>query len=75
MRDQLTNRLEELQTEFQKGQERLASLEQETANIKTSLLRISGAIQVLKEELEKEGSGENNLDTDDSETTDEAMSQ
>ena len=51
MEDQLKTRLQELQAEYQKGQERLAALEQEMAAVKTSMLRISGAIQVLEELL------------------------
>jgi len=51
MKKQLSTRLENLKTEYQKGQERLTALEQETANVKASMLRISGAIQVLEELL------------------------
>jgi len=49
MKKQLTTRLQDLKIEYQKGQERLTNLEQETANVKASMLRISGAIQVLEE--------------------------
>ena len=52
MKNKLKTRLQELQAEYQKGQERLTALEQETATVKTSMLRISGAIQVLEELLE-----------------------
>jgi len=52
MKKQITTRLEVLKAEYQKGQERLAALEQETGNVKSSMLRISGAIQVLEEMLE-----------------------
>ncbi|MBX2876559.1 MAG: hypothetical protein KTR30_30845 [Saprospiraceae bacterium] len=52
MEIQIANRLKELQAEYQKGQQQLAALEKETTNIQTSLLRISGAIQVLEELLE-----------------------
>lgn len=58
MKNQLKERLEQLQTEYKKGEERLASLEQETATVKTSMLRISGAIQVLQEMLAKENTSE-----------------
>jgi len=51
MKEQLTRRLQALETEYQKGQERLQALDAEAANVRTALLRISGAIQVLKEEL------------------------
>ncbi len=51
MKEQLTKRLEALKKEYQGGQERLQTLEHETSNIRTAMLRISGAIQVLEEEL------------------------
>lgn len=51
MKKQLSSRLQDLKIEYQKGQERLAALEQETATVRTSMLRISGAIQVLEEVL------------------------
>lgn len=54
MQEKLTARLAELQKEYQKGQERLSLLEQEMNDLKSTLLRISGAIQVL-EELQQEG--------------------
>ena len=45
MKNQIETRLQELQAEYQKGQERLQSLEQETDQVRGSMLRISGAIQ------------------------------
>lgn len=54
MKEQLTSRLKDLKAEYQKGEERLAALEQETGNVKASMLRISGAVQVLEEILNKE---------------------
>jgi predicted nuclease with TOPRIM domain len=53
MQQQLESRLAELRADFEKGQHRLKDLEVETASIRDTLLRISGAIQVLQEELEK----------------------
>jgi len=53
MQQQLETRLQELRAEFEKGQKRLAELETETASTRNALLRISGAVQVLEEELEK----------------------
>jgi predicted nuclease with TOPRIM domain len=53
MRTQLEQRLKELKTEFEIGQGKLADLEQQTTNLRNMLLRISGAIQVLEEELSK----------------------
>lgn len=57
MREQMTGRLEELQAEFEVGQKMLAELEVRHANLKTSLLRIGGAIQILEEMLGTEGAG------------------
>lgn len=54
MQDHLRTRLEELKREYQKGQERLAALDKETNSVKNSMLRISGAIQVLEELLHQD---------------------
>jgi len=54
MKDQLIKRLESIEQEYQKGQNQLQSFELEAANLRTAMLRISGAIQVFKEELELE---------------------
>jgi septal ring factor EnvC (AmiA/AmiB activator) len=54
MKEQLEQRLKELNAEFESGQKMLAELEAKQANMRTTLLRISGAIQVLQEELAKE---------------------
>ncbi len=53
MKEQLEQRLKELKTEFESGQQMLTDLEARQANLRNSLLRISGAIQVLEEELGK----------------------
>jgi hypothetical protein len=53
MRNQLENRLLELKGEFELGQKQLTEYESQTASLRNMLLRISGAIQVLEEELEK----------------------
>ncbi|HEY8212334.1 MAG TPA: hypothetical protein VIG99_32850 [Myxococcaceae bacterium] len=57
MKEQLEKRLEELRAEFQKGEATLQELETKTANVRQMMLRLSGAIQVLQEELEKVGDG------------------
>jgi predicted nuclease with TOPRIM domain len=57
MREQLQRRLQELRSEFEAGQKALAELETRQANLRETLLRISGAIQVLEEELAKTGDG------------------
>jgi predicted nuclease with TOPRIM domain len=53
MEQQLRDRLEQLKTEFASGQQRLEELEGEANRLRQTLLRISGAIQVLEEELGK----------------------
>jgi septal ring factor EnvC (AmiA/AmiB activator) len=53
MREQLEQRLQELRREFEGGQVRLAELEQKRTSLEQTLLRISGAIQVLEEELDR----------------------
>jgi predicted nuclease with TOPRIM domain len=51
MKEQLQRRLEELKKEFETGQARLRELEAEQAYLRETMLRISGAIQVLEEAL------------------------
>jgi len=53
MQEQLKIRLHELEAEYQRGQEQLATLEQESNGLREMLLRIGGAIQVMREELNK----------------------
>lgn len=54
MHQQLNHRLQQLQQEYQKGQQKLQQLDQERKAMYETLLRIAGAIQVLEEELGKE---------------------
>lgn len=49
MQDELRKRLDELKKEFEVGQNRLRELDAEQAHVRETLLRISGAIQVLQE--------------------------
>ena len=58
MKEQLTERLEKLKGEFESGQKMLADLEAKQANLQQTLLRISGAIQVLEELLAQESQPE-----------------
>jgi prefoldin subunit 5 len=51
MREQLEQRVSQLKAEQQKGQQMLAELEARQAELRQTLLRISGAIQVLEEML------------------------
>ncbi|WP_019506266.1 hypothetical protein [Pleurocapsa sp. PCC 7319] len=64
MKQQLQQRLQELETEFQSGQQVLAELETKKANLQDTLLRIEGAIQVLKEELAKTENTESDTSLD-----------
>ena len=54
MRDEVQARLELLRKEFETGRTRLGELERQQAQLSETMLRISGAIQVL-EELAGEG--------------------
>jgi predicted nuclease with TOPRIM domain len=58
MQEKLEKRLEELKKEFESGQARLRELETEQAYIRETMLRISGAIQVLEETLALKEPGE-----------------
>lgn len=51
MRKKLEKRLAALTADFESGQKMLAELEAKEGKLWETLLRISGAIQVLKEEL------------------------
>jgi chromosome segregation ATPase len=53
MQEQLRQRLSDLRDEFAKGKARMDALEAEAGELRHTLLRISGAIQVLQEELDK----------------------
>jgi prefoldin subunit 5 len=50
----MKERLAELKAEFEKGQQHLQLLDQQRAEVRDTLLRISGAIQVLEELLKQE---------------------
>jgi len=51
MRENLEQRLTQLKAEFEAGQKMLAELETKRSEIQATVLRISGAIQVLEELL------------------------
>lgn len=61
MKKQIKERLEQLKAEYESGQKMLADLETQESNLRTTMLRISGAIQVLEELLAK-AEEEENLD-------------
>jgi uncharacterized protein (DUF3084 family) len=52
MRELAEKRISELRDEQQKGQQVLAGLEGQAAELRQTLLRIVGAIQILEELLE-----------------------
>lgn len=56
MKERLEERLAELRKEFESGQKMLADLDNQRANLQQTILRISGAIQVLEELLGAEAS-------------------
>lgn len=51
MRNKLEERLQELRSELESGRKLLEEMETKKANLQSTLLRISGAIQVLEEML------------------------
>jgi hypothetical protein len=63
MREQMEDRLYTLQAEFKAGQEMLAELDAKQAHLRSSLLRISGVMQVLEELLSQGASGSQPSDT------------
>ena len=54
MKEKLSQRLDELKAELKAGQQMEAELEGKLAQLRTTLLHISGAIQVLEEMLNHE---------------------
>jgi hypothetical protein len=67
MRDQLESRLAELRQEYQLGEGQLRKLVEQEAGLRETLLRISGAMQMLQELLSSDhenesGSGLQNAD-------------
>lgn len=51
MNDHIEQRLKELKAEFEAGQKMLSELEARQLDLRNTLLRISGAVQVLEEVL------------------------
>jgi uncharacterized coiled-coil protein SlyX len=52
LRQRLEQRLKVLEAEFETGQKTLADLESQRGSVRDTLLRLVGAISVLKEELD-----------------------
>jgi prefoldin subunit 5 len=57
MREQIQSRLSELRNELDKGQTELEALERQRVFLRDTLMRITGAIQVLEELLAAESAG------------------
>lgn len=55
MRSEVDSRLKQLKEEYAAGQQMLADLEARQVELRQTLLRISGAIQVLEELLDNSG--------------------
>ncbi|HRI68892.1 MAG TPA: hypothetical protein PK156_31900 [Polyangium sp.] len=58
MKDRVEERLRELRSELESGRALLEEIETKKANLQSTLLRISGAIQVLEELLASESGGD-----------------
>lgn len=54
MKEILEGRLNALKTEFEAGQKMMVELEEKRVNLERTMLRISGAIQVVEELLDKQ---------------------
>ena len=55
MRELLEKRLAELKTEYEQGEKMLSDLDARREQVRQTLLRISGAVQILEEMLKVEG--------------------
>lgn len=51
MRDRLEQRLQQLKSEYETGQKMLTELAEKEAQLRNTMLRIGGAVQVLEELL------------------------
>ncbi len=58
MKEQLQQRLDELKREYESGQQMMTDLERRQSELQQTLLRISGAIQVLEELIQQEDKAE-----------------
>lgn len=62
MKQQLQTRLDELKQEYDTGAKMIQELDTRREALRESMLRISGAIQVLEEELGKSDGSKHNID-------------
>jgi uncharacterized coiled-coil protein SlyX len=74
VRERLEQRLAELRADFERGQQTLDQLETQAASVRQTLLRISGAIQVLEEELGDTGPNASGMSVEEDETVSETGS-
>ena len=63
MKERLEKRLRELKSEFDSGQKVLSDLDAKQIEVRNTLLRIQGAIQVLEEELANYNGGSSEPET------------
>jgi predicted nucleic acid-binding Zn-ribbon protein len=59
----MNDRLKQLRSELEKGRQRMQTLDRERENVRETMLRISGAIQVLEELMEEEANTATQLAT------------
>ncbi|GHG99771.1 hypothetical protein [Comamonas sp. JC664] len=64
MKDVIEQRLGALQAEYEAGQKMLAELDAKRSQLTTTLLRIEGAMQVLREMLASERPATDNVTND-----------
>lgn len=64
MHKNIQNRLQQLRTEYQSGQQMLQELREKQASTEQTMLRIAGAIQVLEELLAEEQAPKENTSED-----------
>ena len=63
MKSQLETRLQELRTEYETGLGVMNDLQKKQDELRTTLMRISGAIQVLEELLAEDAPQDDSTDT------------
>ena len=62
MNHQIQNRIDTLRKEMEVGQQRMQDLERQLAQLRDTMLRISGAIQVLEELQAEAGPADDTAD-------------
>jgi hypothetical protein len=59
----MNDRLKQLRSELEKGRQHMQTLDRERESVRETMLRISGAIQVLEELIEQEANAATQLAT------------